>query len=55
VLSSSPTILPQTVTRLCLPHTHSSPAAPPTLPNLHIPNLLQSLTQAPSTTTTEIH
>jgi hypothetical protein len=38
-----------------LPPSHSSPTDQPTIPTLHHPKLLQSLTQAPSKTTTEIH
>jgi hypothetical protein len=53
--SPSPPILPQPVTTLPLPPIHSLPADPPTIPTLHSPNSLQSLTQAPYTTATEIH
>jgi hypothetical protein len=53
--SPSPLILPQPVNRLPLPPTHSSTADQPTIPTLHNPKPLQSLTQAPSTITTEIH
>jgi hypothetical protein len=37
------------------PPTHLPPAEQPTVPTLHNPNALQSLTQALYTTTTEIH
>jgi hypothetical protein len=47
--SPSPLIHPWTVTKLPLPHTHSQPADQPTIPTLHNPNPLQSLTQAYST------
>jgi hypothetical protein len=39
-----PPILPQPVTRLPLPPTHSSPADQPTIPTLHNPQTQQSLT-----------
>jgi hypothetical protein len=49
-------ILPQPVTTLPVPPTYSPPADQPIVPTLHTtPNLLQSLTQAPYTTTTEIY
>jgi hypothetical protein len=51
----SPPILPQPVTRLPLPPTHSPPVDQPTIWTLYNPNHLQSLTQAPYTTTPEIH
>jgi hypothetical protein len=51
LLLPSPPILPQTVTRLPLPHIYSPPADKPTIPTLHNPNPLQSLTEAPYTTT----
>jgi hypothetical protein len=50
-----PPILPQLVTRLILTPTHSSPAGQSTMPTLHNPTPLQSLTQASSTITTEIY
>jgi hypothetical protein len=50
-----PSHSPQPVPRLLLPPTHSSPADQPTIPTLHNPNTLQSLTQIPSTTTTQIY
>jgi hypothetical protein len=53
--SPSPPICSQPATRLPLSPTHSSLADQCTIPTLHNPNLLQSLTQAPYTTTTEIH
>jgi hypothetical protein len=53
--SPSLPILPRPVTRLPLPLTHSSPADQPPIPTLHSPKPLQSLTQAPSTITTETH
>jgi hypothetical protein len=53
--SPSPLILPQPVTRLLLPPTHSPTADQPTVPNLHNPSHLQSLTQAPYTIITEIY
>jgi hypothetical protein len=53
--SPSHSISPQPITRLPLPPTHSPPADQPTIPTLHNPNLLQSLTQAPYTTITKIH
>jgi hypothetical protein len=55
--SSAPShpILSQPVTRLPLSPTHSPPSDQPPVPTLYNPNLLQSLTQAPYTTTTEIH
>jgi hypothetical protein len=52
---TSPPILPQPVTRLPLPPTQSQPADQPTIPTLHNSSPPQSLTQAPYTTTTEIH
>jgi hypothetical protein len=51
--STSPSILPQPVTRLPLPPTYSSPADQPIIPTWHNLNSLYSLTQA--TYTTEIH
>jgi hypothetical protein len=53
--SPSPPILPQPVSRIPLPPTHSPPADQPTTPILHNPNSLQYLIQAPYTTTTEIY
>jgi hypothetical protein len=47
-------ILPQPVARLPLPPTHSSPTDQLTIPTLHNPKSLKSLTKAPCTTT-EIH
>jgi hypothetical protein len=53
--SPSLPILSQPVTRLPLPPTHSSLAYQTTIPTLQNPKPLKSLTQAPSTTTTEIY
>jgi hypothetical protein len=50
-----PPIFPQPVTSLPLPPTESSSTNQSTVPTVHPPNPLQSLTQAPSTTTVEIH
>jgi hypothetical protein len=53
--SPSPPNLPQPVTRLPLLPTYSPPANQPIIPTLHNPKPLQSLTQTPYTTVTEIH
>jgi hypothetical protein len=53
--SPPPPILPQQVTTLLLPPTHSPPADQPTVPTLYNPNPLQSLIEAPYTTTAKIH
>jgi hypothetical protein len=50
-----PSHLPQPINRLPLPPTLSPPADQPTIPTLHNPNPMQTLTQAAYTTTTEIH
>jgi hypothetical protein len=50
---SSP-ILPQHDTTLPLPPSYSWPTEQPTIPTLHNPKPLQSVTQTPSSTTTEI-
>jgi hypothetical protein len=54
LLSPLPPILPQCVTRLPLPPTRSPPADQPTIPTFNNPNPLQTLTQAPYTTTIQI-
>jgi hypothetical protein len=46
---------PQPVTTLFLPPTHSPPTDYPTVPAVHNPSPLQSVTQAPSNIRTEIH
>jgi hypothetical protein len=53
--SPSLAILLQPVTRLPFPPSHSSLTEQPTIPTLHNPKSLQSLTQTPSSTTTEIY
>jgi hypothetical protein len=53
--SPSPSILPQTITIISLLPSHSSPADQSTVPTLHNAKPLQSLTQGPYTTTTEIY
>jgi hypothetical protein len=50
-----PPILPHHVTILPLSPTHSSPADYLTVPTVHVPRSLQSMTRAPSTTTVETH
>jgi hypothetical protein len=53
--SPSPLILPQPVTRAPHPCRHSPSADQPTIPTLHNPKPLQSLSQPPYTTTKQLH
>jgi hypothetical protein len=52
---SPPPLLPQLVNTLPLLSTHLPPADYTTVPTVHTPSTLKSLTQVPSTTIVELH